>query len=58
VRDYPIADFGNEFSGDVPYTVVQPVTGNRDAVLNALGASLRRAEVTERPSSPTAASYS
>lgn len=36
VRDYPIAAFDNSASGDVPYSVAQPITTDRAAVSSAL----------------------
>ena len=36
VRDYPLAVFGNEGSGDLPYRVVQPITGDKSSVSGAL----------------------
>ena len=36
VRDYPIAAFGNEGSGDSPYSVAQPITTDRTSITNAL----------------------
>jgi hypothetical protein len=37
VRDYPISIFENGGSGDLPYEVVQPITGDRGSVASALG---------------------
>lgn len=36
VKDYPLAVFGNEGSGDLPYRVVQPITGDKNRVSEAL----------------------
>ena len=36
VRDYPISIFENSGSGDMPYQVVQPITGDRELLFEAL----------------------
>lgn len=37
VRDYPISIFENSGSGDVPYQVIQPITGDRESLASSLG---------------------